>query len=589
MKISDSSLRFSHLAANSVAVIVLLCSAASAQVVLSSNSVNFGTSVHKWTVSSAQTVTATVTASATSPIYICSVTAENQNFSDTTSLAGQFPVQYTSSSTFTINLRFFPTTTELIYGGLSVGYSSSQAGCNSTTSSPSSVYANLSGTGASSTNTGLVIVVPPVLPTATDSTVSGTTFDYSAQFSAVLNGVQDNNVTWSITGKSMAQFVANSISLSGSGTLTASTAGSASCSFPPVCIFMNSVTVKAVDGANSVSGTFFLPVYAVDTSNPNTFKANCNATSVDVANSTTPILPINDLGTANMQYCPNGANCQSGYLYDTSNSTDTTYQNLGISFTNNINLSSQYIFAALGFSNPNLEFAKLTSLAKTTLSPTTKLSMVDAAEGSVDAACMSGRVTSPCSDPNYWATNGYVDNALGHHESEVVAVWLKVTNANDTSAFPTDATNLQCDIETIITGHPPTFCPTFAGTAFIGLKAYFQNLQFVYVSSRSYAGYHSNDTINPEPYSYETGFANKWAVHDSVLSVEQTKLPPWVGWGPYFWTNGLLPRSDDLTWTCQDVKPLDGRHPTDPSGQLKTAVMLLNFLKTDTTATPWFK
>jgi hypothetical protein len=62
---------------------------------------------------------------------------------------------------------------------------------------------------------------------------------------------------------------------------------------------------------------------------------------------------------------------------------------------------------------------------------------------------------------------------------------------------------------------------------------------------------------------------------------------PWIAWGPYYWANGLTPRSDGLTWSCQELK-VDGLHPEDPLGRQPVATYLLNFMKTDTTATPWF-
>jgi hypothetical protein len=46
-------------------------------------------------------------------------------------------------------------------------------------------------------------------------------------------------------------------------------------------------------------------------------------------------------------------------------------------------------------------------------------------------------------------------------------------------------------------------------------------------------------------------------------------------------------RSDGFSWTCQDVQA-DGTHPSNPAGRIKVSTQLLNFLKTDDTAAPWF-
>ncbi len=64
-------------------------------------------------------------------------------------------------------------------------------------------------------------------------------------------------------------------------------------------------------------------------------------------------------------------------------------------------------------------------------------------------------------------------------------------------------------------------------------------------------------------------------------------MAPWMSWAAYDWANGLLARSDGLTWSCQDVMS-DGVHPSPLHGTEKDANILLNFFKTDDTTTPWF-
>jgi PKD repeat protein len=60
-------------------------------------------------------------------------------------------------------------------------------------------------------------------------------------------------------------------------------------------------------------------------------------------------------------------------------------------------------------------------------------------------------------------------------------------------------------------------------------------------------------------------------------------------WGPYFWCDGLKPRSDGLIWTCceptSDV--YNNPHP-EASGAQKCADQIYAFFKTDPTATPWY-
>jgi hypothetical protein len=63
-------------------------------------------------------------------------------------------------------------------------------------------------------------------------------------------------------------------------------------------------------------------------------------------------------------------------------------------------------------------------------------------------------------------------------------------------------------------------------------------------------------------------------------------MAPLLLWGPYTWANGLTPRSDGLTWSCQDMST-DGLHPS-AAGRNKEAGLMETFFKTDPTSTPWF-
>jgi hypothetical protein len=65
-------------------------------------------------------------------------------------------------------------------------------------------------------------------------------------------------------------------------------------------------------------------------------------------------------------------------------------------------------------------------------------------------------------------------------------------------------------------------------------------------------------------------------------------MAPWVAWGPYFWANGLLGRSDGVTWPCYYYEP-DGQHPSLKTGGSEQDVsMMMNFFKTNDATAPWF-
>jgi len=171
-------------------------------------------------------------------------------------------------------------------------------------------------------------------------------------------------------------------------------------------------------------------------------------------------------------------------------------------------------------------------------------------------------------NPNatYW--NG-VDSRLqsaGVTRNQVEAVRLKEAVANESLGFPQDALRLQTDLADIVT--------------ILGDR--FPELRLVYVSSRTYGGY-AVTPLNPEPFAYESGFAVKWLIENRIKA---NTTQPWVGWGPYLWTDGLRGRRDGLIWTCDDVLS-DGTHPSR-SGRQKVADLLLQFFETDTTARSWF-
>lgn len=126
------------------------------------------------------------------------------------------------------------------------------------------------------------------------------------------------------------------------------------------------------------------------------------------------------------------------------------------------------------------------------------------------------------------------------------------------------------------------------------LKQRFPNLRIAYLSSRIYAGY-AKSTLNPEPYAYESAFVVRRLVQDQIKGEPSLNYDPAKGavklplllWGPYLWADGENGRKiDDLVWKPEDLGP-DGTHPSD-NGRRKVAQLLLDFVKTDSTAKSWF-
>jgi hypothetical protein len=229
------------------------------------------------------------------------------------------------------------------------------------------------------------------------------------------------------------------------------------------------------------------------------------------------------------------------------------------------------VLLSIGMSNTTQEFSTFvpSSNADTTRNPA--VVVVDGAQG--------GQTASIISNPNaaFWTV---VQNRLtnaGVTPQQVQVCWMKEANAGPNQAFPADAQALQADLKTV--------CQV--------LKTKYPNVQICYVSSRIYAGY-ATTPLNPEPYAYQSGFAVKWLIEDQIngdpaLNHDPANGPvtsPWLAWGPYLWADGLVPRSDGLTWACNEYQP-DGTHP-QVLARFKVAAMLDQFFNSDATATPWY-
>lgn len=122
----------------------------------------------------------------------------------------------------------------------------------------------------------------------------------------------------------------------------------------------------------------------------------------------------------------------------------------------------------------------------------------------------------------------------------------------------------------------------------------FPNLRVTYLSSRTYAGY-ATSPLNPEPHAYESGFAVKWVIADQLagkpgMNYDAAKgavRVPWVEWGPYVWADGVKGNKAGLIYLKEDYGDADGTHPS-PSGRMKVATRLMEFMKGDETSKGWF-
>ena len=222
---------------------------------------------------------------------------------------------------------------------------------------------------------------------------------------------------------------------------------------------------------------------------------------------------------------------------------------------------------AIGMSNTAKEFSAFEELfarpsqepSRPPLNPRVRL--VNAAQSAIDLRAMA----RPNAD--YW---GQVDDRLrrnGVTAAQVQVVWLKNVLAEPSEAFEQHKAQLVGGLLAVI----------------YRLYRTFPNMQLVFLSSRTYGGY-ATTSLHPEPYAYESAFAVR-----EVVARRMAGNPafPWMGWGPYLWTNGTAGRSDGLAWDCADTDSDDGTHPSR-LGEAKVAQQLWQFFTTSPLTRSWF-
>jgi hypothetical protein len=278
-------------------------------------------------------------------------------------------------------------------------------------------------------------------------------------------------------------------------------------------------------------------------------EADCAATSVGLS-------PLTDLGGGRYH------GYRGGLYANGKNVPPKGYAKSGLARAKTVKpTDGKIVLLSIGMSNTTQEFSTFKRIADSDARKNPALTIVDGAQGGQDAEI----VKNPSA--RFWNVVDQRLRVAGTSAAQVQAVWLKEAIARESNPFPADAKRLKADLAAIV----------------VHLRARFPNLKLVYASSRTYGGYASTP-LNPEPFAYDSGFAVKWLVADRIAG---RLKGPWVGWGPYLWTDGERGRRDGLVWTCADTRPSDGTHPSE-SGRQKVAQLLLRFFTTDATARPWF-
>jgi len=495
------------------------------------------------TTSAAQTVT--ITNSGTSGLTL---TAINLAPADFTTNTITFPATINAGSSLTVSVYYTPAYVRSETG--TINFVFTQVPVNGV---------SLGGNGVASTP--VVISTNPTLPQATQG------YAYQVQL-ATSGGV--GPFTFALaSGSSLPP----GLTLSSTGAITGTVSSSASTTTP----YTFTVTVTETSNGANESSLMNISVwpYLGDGNGE-----SCNDLSWNDPVLNTPLLAITDLGTGLFE-----GQYEGGLYPNGSNFRPSSQDSYGAGLAQAIqplNASGQpdptgkYVLMAIGESTAQNEFNRFLPIANGDPAKNPNLVLVNGAQG----GATPNELTTTTS--TYWIT--VLENYLpqnGVTQNQVVAIWMEDTDGIATGTFPSDITDLQSEYETIMQT----------------MLTLFPNLKMVYFSSRVYGGY-SNGTAtpdNPEPYAYEVGYAVKWAIGDQLNGNSNLCdgngcspiVAPWMSWGPYYWSNGMLGRQDGLEWDCEDFSA-DGTHPSSTFGQLKVSTELLQFLKTDNTTIPWY-
>ena len=250
----------------------------------------------------------------------------------------------------------------------------------------------------------------------------------------------------------------------------------------------------------------------------------------------------------------------------------------------------------------------------------TTLEVINGAASNMDACYWFPAVGAPACDSSVSNNYDRVETALtnnGVSPLQVQAVWIKEANgrihpqATGCSPAGTDCVPL-CDEG--IGGCSNTVETTDAisleqelGNILRAAKQRWPNLKVAFFTSRLYGGYAPAGAGDPEPFAYESGYAVKWLVQaqinqlrgmaiDPVAGDLGYNVSPWIAWGPYFWADGPIPRSDGLVWCDGTLSPnppcngevdfaLDGEHPKTTTKQVN---LLMSFFLNSPYTSGWF-
>ena len=308
-------------------------------------------------------------------------------------------------------------------------------------------------------------------------------------------------------------------------------------------------------------------------------QANCAAPS-------SGFTPINDLGAGTFTNA--WSTVWTGGLYPNgSNFIPSVHKTAGLQMASQIQcldtagnpdaVNGKIVWLSIGMSNCTMETQQFMPQANAFAGKNPKLTLVDGAQGGQTAQIVSSPWNA--SYANFWNTVSTRLATANVSAKQVQVIWFKEANQAGATLIQTYYDSLIVQIKRCMNE----------------LKTRFPNVKMCYLASRI-SGRYASSTLNPEPYSYYTGWAVKKVIEDQINGDAQLTYSgsgaksPWLAWGIYMWSDGSTPQitNPNVFFTCPTDFQNDGTHPSIPTGAAKVGTLLLNFFSTDSTSAPWF-
>jgi hypothetical protein len=301
----------------------------------------------------------------------------------------------------------------------------------------------------------------------------------------------------------------------------------------------------------------------------------------------TGFIPINDLGNGTFRNSWNQV-WKGGLYLNGSNHLPPEHKEAGRQLAMQVQpldangtpdaINGKIVWLSIGMSNTTQETQQFIPLVNAFPNKNPRLILVDGAQGGQSASVISAPWNA-----NYnifWNTvNMRLTNA-GASGKQVQVIWFK--EADQAGNYPG---GIRSYYDSMV-----VMCKRIMND----IKVRFPNAKLCYMASRISARY-ATTNLNPEPYSYYTGWAVRKVIEDQINGDVQLKYSgnnpksPWLCWGIYLWSDGNMPQQTqpDVFFSCPGDFNSDGTHPSI-AGAKKVASLLNTFFQNDTLSCPWF-